>query len=1618
MLRERLRTYKRIMRRRAAFLAAVGLSIVVAAVAAALFPLDGLTQAPPIKFYASPQPAWTTDVNTTGLLYGRARSSSSIGSSARLGRQSIYSLYVPYFFDQNFPKPIGTANVTTGSCNVASKYLAGSKRWTNWRKCVGVNTRNFTWVPNSKNTGTRFYFSVNGKGYDVWQVFMQGGGVTGTRNLYMRIAPGFNTSTVVSASLGCNSTSDNPSNYPLLSSCTAPVEATRWAHEGGSRQYSSTYFEFPVQTSNTGNDYDRADVQTDLSGTHEYRLMIEADAVGAPSSVSVNTGFSNSQIRVTWGAPSFGTPTGYIVYSCAGASGTTCVQRGTTNSSTRQLDINKSVFGGGANRVAVVTTATGGNSKRAYSNDFTLTNPPTAPGLTCTPKNGYDKGTADYQSKGVISCTWTAPTGGAAVTGYKFYSSVPAPGINATLFANSRSASVDVPYDAAKDVQNYRVTVRATSAADGDGAIATATGRVYAIPQRMSSFSATPSQTKIDLVWSDSRVTTTTNETFIIRWGVMKAQETCDGSKTSTALTASATAVNAARKYTITPLSEATKYCIAISKVSRNNREGVKRFLEATTVNPTEGAPNVPTAPRISVGDLNTGGTEYEVTFSWTAPAAGPTPTGYQVQVVADGDDDGDLMTVTTGTKLDVDATAGESINFKVRAYRTVGGSNRYRDFVSGTAVYLMEAPTLKVSTTSTTATMTWTAGTDLANAVVTWDVEYKEDTESDWTDAVSAAKAVRTHTIRSLTAGTAYNFRVGGVNASHAGPKIEVDAATVGEGVGGPNNPRAVSGLATYSNTNSRNELTIRWSAPTGGPLAAGYQVALRIGCTGAWGAPVDKGGADRSHTFVTGITADTEHCVRVRAFSVVGGENRYSGFVTTIAELPSAPTMFAAVAKIRAFVFTWAQSSSSRFARFELEVTHDAETTTSRIGKSARTTTLTGLTAGGTYVYRLRTIGNTAGSFSAWTPSLTLVAEDENVGGPPTPTSAVLTITADANDDTKANAVFAWRAGTGNPAPEGWDADYKAAADEDWTSIDANIAVGTVSKTVSQLSSGVSYAFRVRGFVTVQGEKRYSAYAQASGGVAGVRANPTECSATAAAVTGQGVGAAVGLTLNWTPPTEAEPETEIPSAMVVEYRRSGESAYRVVKLGGTASTYSVPNVQTGERYDFRLYAEFGFGSGAIGQFSNTLVVSIVADLSAGKEDCTTPEDAALKTLASSPEIFAIALQRTAGDRDEVIVRWTPVENARFYELRTRLGYQDSAELEDDGISQARPMSGVSIDEQRAGYAARGHVISHGQYRCVTGCWIGVASPPSAPAVNESYLVRLKGVQHYLLAMYADKSNDSFYMVFEGDAFDSLSSFDTTWFEWDILMVRHVADEDNEVTPEFFNAIVDLDPAVAVEIYIEDVPDGAFTFAGGTGVKRTVVRWLGGGQTAEFATIDPTLRFPVLTPYKGAGIVARSAEQLAYVTHGSLSWFTVRSVDQDNERSGWSAPRFYDATDAALPPPPFPTAVPGLEPPETANDFGFREFAGAGGIGEGEVSLNGTAIMISLVASIGLAAVGYGFSQNSNPQTRVGLSVLLFTASWIVMARTVANLEFSFIAAPLVIIGLIGLVALARRAG
>ncbi|GAX04076.1 fibronectin type III domain protein [Secundilactobacillus pentosiphilus] len=243
---------------------------------------------------------------------------------------------------------------------------------------------------------------------------------------------------------------------------------------------------------------------------------------------------------------------------------------------------------------------------------------------------------------------------------------------------------------------------------------------------------------------------------------------------------------------TVSGLSASTTYS---GWHARYTGENILQALADFTTKATQTALAKPSAPTIAVtaGD---GSANYTIT---DATATDEKVSSFKVLYQADGGTDWQTSNITDPTKLTGSIsglTNAKKYNFKAVATNATGDSDESA-VVSATPVAPLAkptAPTIAVTAGDGSADYTITDANISKEQVSSLKVLYQADGGTDWTTVNVADPTKLTGTVKSLTNGTAYDFKAIATNATGDSPESAVVKVTPAA----PTAPASTTGTGT----------------------------------------------------------------------------------------------------------------------------------------------------------------------------------------------------------------------------------------------------------------------------------------------------------------------------------------------------------------------------------------------------------------------------------------------------------------------------------------------------------------------------------------------------------------------------------------------------------------------------------------------------------------------------------------------------------------------------------------------------------------------------------------------------------------------------------------------------
>ena len=454
----------------------------------------------------------------------------------------------------------------------------------------------------------------------------------------------------------------------------------------------------------------------------------------------------------------------------------------------------------------------------------------------------------------------------------------------------------------------------------------------------------------------------------------------------------------------------------------------------------------VPAAPTVnastSIGETN-------FTANWNSSAGA---SGYFLDVATDN---GFTTFVTGFSNKDVGnvtsyivtgLSRGVTYYYRLRAYN-LSGTGENSD--THTVLTTSSAPSATIASSITDASFNanWTASAGVSGYYL--DVA----TDNGFTDYVAGfnnldVANVVTYSIPGLTAGNDYFYRVRSYNAS--GTSVNSNTITVFT------IPTAPAEQAATSIT--ENSFVANWNASTG---ASGYylDVATDNGFTSFIAGFNGKNVGSVTTYSVASLAGNTNYYYRIRAYNT-GGTSTNSGTITTttLADQPPAPAVIPATAMTTtSFSANW--NASIGATGYYLDVATDNLFTNLVAGfdnkdiGAVTTYSVTGLTEGTTYYYRLRAyngIGTSGNSSTIMVKTIPLAPVEQAA-------ASITTASFDAN----------WTASSG---ATGYylDVATNVGFTTFVTGFENRDVADVTTYTVTGLTGGVQYFYRIRAYNT----------------------------------------------------------------------------------------------------------------------------------------------------------------------------------------------------------------------------------------------------------------------------------------------------------------------------------------------------------------------------------------------------------------------------------------------------------------------------------------------------------------------------------------------------------------------
>ncbi|TGG90063.1 MAG: hypothetical protein ERJ67_11555, partial [Aphanocapsa feldmannii 277cV] len=649
------------------------------------------------------------------------------------------------------------------------------------------------------------------------------------------------------------------------------------------------------------------------SGDSSSLSATPAIVIAAPSGLSATVG--DSEITLNWTDPDNDIITGYEVSTDGGATFTAIngSDASTTSHTVTRLTNAKTYS------LALRAVSTSGNGASSSLSATPVAVPAAPTGLTVFPLDTRVWLVWANPDNDTITGYHTSTDGGTTFELHKYGNAL---GAMLTGLTNDTT---------------YTFALRAVNGS-GNGPWAMASATPVAKPSAPSDLSATASNGKVTLSWSNPGNATITDY-----------EVSSNGGTTFSAISGSDASTTS---HTLTGLTNRTTYTFAVRAMNASGK-GASSSVSATPAD----KPSAPSGLKAKAG-------HGEITLSWDDPG-NATISKYHLSIngtpytTISGSDA--ITTSHTVTGL----TNGTTYTLAVRAV-SVSGQGQWST-INAAPVPVPAAPTgLTVFPLDTRVWLVW-ANPD--NDTITG---YHTSTDGGTTFELHSYGSARGALLTGLTNDTTYTFAARALNGSGNGPWAMVSGAPVAK-------PSAPSDLSA---TAGNRKVTLSWSDPDNATIT-GYEVSSDGGST--FSAIGGSDASTTSHT-VKWLTNGTVYRFAVRAVNASGKgapsmrnaipRSSFSGAGGQSAAPPAPPSGLSATPGASQVTLSWDDPDDASISGYEVS-SDGGSTFTAISGSDASTTshTITGLVNGTTYTLALRALnasGNSAASSSLPTTPL----------------------------------------------------------------------------------------------------------------------------------------------------------------------------------------------------------------------------------------------------------------------------------------------------------------------------------------------------------------------------------------------------------------------------------------------------------------------------------------------------------------------------------------------------------------------------------------------------------------------------------------------------------------------
>ena len=771
--------------------------------------------------------------------------------------------------------------------------------------------------------------------------------------------------------------------------------------------------------------------------------------------------------------------------------------------------------------------------------------------------------TATATDQNTVSLTWTAPSDGETVTGYRIL----------------RRA-----VDSETDFQTLSQNTGNTNTTWTDSNLTPHTKYAYRV-HALGAYGAGPISALAEVltprVPGPGRITALTamaldHDTVLLTWVVPSEGSAITGYKilrravdsessfqTLTQNTGNTTAV-----YTDRDLSPRTRYAYRVVALDRQGEGQVSEL--ASVITPVAEVPGQVT------GLTATAAVHNQVSLGWTAPSDGATVTGYRIWRRAVGSESSYQTHVQNTGNTDTTYTDSSNVEARIRySYRVLALGAHGVGERSAAAVVMTPAAEVPGQVTGLMATaavhnqvsLGWTAPSDGATVTGYRIWRRAVDSESSYQTLVqNTGHTDTTYTdSNNVKARTKYAYRVQALGANGAGERSTL-ASVITPLVAMPGQ---VTGLTAAATVNK--QVSLSWTAPSDGATVTGYRIWRRAvdSESGYQTLVQNTGNTDTTYTDSNNVKARTKYAYRVQALGANGAGER-STPATVITPLgPGQVTGLTATATHDTVSLTWnapsdgAEVTGYRIWRRAVDSESSQKVLTQYTGTTTEYQDSSNVNARTTYTYRVQALGDRgAGELSRLVSVTTPL--------PPVP-GQVTGLTATATHDTVS---LSWTAPSDGAEVTGYRILRRVMGSEDSLQVKVqNTGNTSTTWTDDNVNTRTSYAYRVQA-LGEHGAGELSAQVSVTTPLPPV---PGQVKGLTATVTEDDM-----VSLSWSAPSDG---AEVTGYRIWRRAMGSENSLQVVvqNIGKTNTTWIDNNVSTGTGYAYRVQALGDHGAGEL---------------------------------------------------------------------------------------------------------------------------------------------------------------------------------------------------------------------------------------------------------------------------------------------------------------------------------------------------------------------------------------------------------------------------------------------------